>query len=72
MAAGSGLANGMLGGRRHRYTCHRLDRGTVTERPDLPFMILQLQTPIDEQFAALLPAIEVLNYWREVPTAQWR
>jgi hypothetical protein len=62
---GSGLANGMLGRRRHRCTCHRLDGGAVTERPDLPFMILQLQTPIDEQFAALLRAIEVLNYWRK-------
>src|SRR6516164_1168570 len=62
---GSRLANGMLGGRGHRRTCHRLDRSAVTERPDLPFMILQLQTPIDEQFAAVLRAIEVLNYWRK-------
>src|SRR5215467_3251872 len=62
---GGGLANGMLGGRRHRCTCHRLDRGAVTERPDPPFMIFQLQTLIDEQFAALLRAIEVLNYWRK-------
>ena len=28
-------------------------------------MILQLQPLIDEQFAALLRAIEVLNYWRK-------
>src|SRR6516165_5452862 len=62
---GSGLANGMLGGWRHRCTCHRLDRGAVTERPDLPFMILQLQSPVDEQFAALFRAIEVLNDWRK-------
>src|SRR5260370_11456416 len=62
---GGRLANGMLGGRRDRCTCDRLDRGAVTERPDLPFMILQLQARTDEQFAAFLPAIEFLNGWRQ-------
>ena len=47
---GGGLANGMLGGRRNRCTCDRLDCGAVTERPDFPFMILQLQARTDEQF----------------------
>src|SRR6202011_1724151 len=40
-------------------------RSAVTERPALPLMILQIQTPIDEQFTAFLRAIDVLNYWRK-------
>src|SRR6516162_11904836 len=61
----SGLANGMLGRRRYLCAGDGLDRGAVTQRPNLAFVILQLQTRIDQQFAAFLWAVETLNYWSE-------
>ena len=65
MAAVAGLADGMLGRRRNLCAGDGLDRGTVTQRPDLAFVILQLQVGIDEQLAAFLGAIEFLNHRRK-------
>ena len=69
---GSGLADGMLGRRRNICAGDGLNGGTVTQRPDLAFVILQLQAGIDEQPAAFLGAIEFSELPAEVPTAQWR
>src|ERR1700738_5735391 len=62
---GSGLANGMLGRGRNLCAGEGLDGGTVTQRPDLAFVILQLQAGIDEQLAVFLVAIELLDYRRK-------
>jgi hypothetical protein len=43
----SGLADGMLGRGRNLCAGDGLDVGTVTQRPDLAFVILQLQAGID-------------------------
>ena len=68
---GCGLANSMLSRGRNLCAGDGFDAGTVTQRPDVTFVILQLQAGIDEQFAVPcgnrasgLPA--------EVPMAQWR
>src|SRR5215469_832319 len=61
----SGFANGMLGRRRNCCAGDGLDRGAVTQRPNLALVILQLQALIDQQFAAFLWAIEALKYWRK-------
>ena len=60
-----GLANGMLGRRRNYCAGDGLDRSAVTQRPNLAFVILQLQALIDQQFAAFLWTIETLKYWRK-------
>ena len=60
----SGLADGMLGGGRNFGAGHSLDGSAVAQRPDLAFVIGQLQAGIDDELAALLEAIEFLNDWR--------
>src|SRR6201997_3141081 len=62
---GSGLADGMLGRRRNLCVGDGLDGGTVTQRPDLAFVILQFEPGIDEQLTAFVGAIELLNYRRK-------
>jgi hypothetical protein len=62
---GSGLANGMLGRGRNLSAGGGFDGGTVIQRPDLAFVILQLQAGINEQLATFLGAIEFLKYRRK-------
>ena len=62
---GSGLADGMLGRGRNLSVGDGLDGGAVTQRPDLAFVVLQFEAGIDEQLAASVGAIELLNYRRK-------
>src|SRR6266513_4791098 len=62
---GSGLADGMLGRGRNLCAGDGLDGGAVTQRPDFAFAILQFEAGIDEQLAAFVGAIELLNYRRK-------
>ena len=55
----------MLGRGRNLCAGDGFDGGTVTQRPDVAFVILQLQAGIDEQLAVLLVAIELLDYLRK-------
>src|SRR5690242_4878320 len=61
---GSGLADGMLGRGRNLCVGDGFDGGTVTQRPDLAYVILQFEPGIDEQPAAFV-GIELLNYRRK-------
>src|SRR5438045_1488504 len=54
----------MLGRGRNLCVGDGLDGGAVTQRPDLAFVVLQFEAGIDEQLAALVGAIELLNYRR--------
>src|ERR1700740_2307317 len=62
---GSGLADGMLGRGWNLCASDGCDAGTITQCPDLAFVILQLQAVIDEQLAAFFGAIQLLNYRRK-------
>src|ERR1700730_9095993 len=57
----SGLTYRMLGRGRNLCAGDGFDGSTVTQRPDLVFVILQVQAGIDEQLAMFLGAIELLN-----------
>jgi len=65
MAAVVALANSMLGRGRNLCAGDGRDGGTVTQRPDVAFVIFQLQAGIDEQLALFLGAIEILDYRRK-------
>ena len=52
----------MLRGGRNLCAGHGLNRGTIAQRPDLAFVILQLQAGIDEQLAPFFAAIQFLQH----------
>src|ERR1700731_461300 len=62
---GSGLADGMQGRGRNLCVGDGPDGGAVTQRPDLAFVILQFEAGIDEQLAAFVGAVQILNYRRK-------
>src|SRR6516165_3828666 len=63
--SGDSLTDRVLGRRWNLCPGNSLDCGTVTQCPDLAFVILQLQVAIDEQLTSILRAVEILHHRRK-------